>query len=105
MALKRVWLRKQWRSVYVQLDGTHVMPQGCACLDSRGGELRWEPLNCPIDDHRVRYMQAEDPEALRDRLYPAIDWHRRADWLPDVQIAGAPALAVVKAKTKTKGAA
>ena len=31
-----------------------------------GGALTWDPLNCPIDRHRIRFTQAEDPQALRD---------------------------------------
>jgi hypothetical protein len=46
----------------------------------------FDPLKCPIDDHRVRFMQAEDTEALRDRLFPQFDWDGSSDWRDVVTI-------------------
>jgi hypothetical protein len=34
----------------------------------------WDPLNCSIDDHRIRYLSADDPEALREYQFPWFDW-------------------------------
>jgi hypothetical protein len=85
MALKAVWLRQKWTRVYVQLDGTTVLPRACNCVSygvnrAGGGVLMFDPLKCPIDDHRIRFMQAEDPEALRDRLFPQFAWDETSDW-------------------------
>jgi hypothetical protein len=38
----------------------------------------WDPLNCSIDDHRFRFMSADDPETLRAYQFPEFDWQMDA---------------------------
>jgi hypothetical protein len=89
---KGVWLNKRWTYVYVQLDGTIVSPRECGCIAdginrAGGASLVFDPLQCPIDFHRTRFMQADDPEELRDRLYPYFDFDGVSDWRDTVTVA------------------